>query len=205
MLTEKQLIKKCRRFNVAAQRELYERYAVGFKCLCVRYVKQSADADDVLQEAFLKIFQNIKQFKGEGSFEGWMKRIVINTALYHYKKTLRVKSHLSVDDVSEPSGTDFDDYEKSGSIDRTDIDENIFDYKLVEQADFSKKELLECVDKLKDDFKIVFNLYFIENYKHQQIAEVLGIDEKTSRSRLSRARKYIQELLYKKTIEKVSV
>lgn len=203
MLSEKQLIKKCSQYNIKAQRELYERYAHIFKRLCLRYIRPETDADDVLQEGFLKIYKNIGQYKGEGSFEGWMKRIMINTALYYCKKKNALKEDYTVDEhrgvVSDDSRIDAE------KIDRKDIDENTIDYSLIENAQLSKKDIEEAVELLKDDFRIVFNLYFFENYKHQDIARLLDIDENTSRSRLARAKKMLQQELYRKSIKKMTM
>lgn len=206
MLSESKLIKKLNRFNVSAQKELYENYAVSFKRICLNYVSRKEDADDILQESFMKIFKNIGQFSGSGSFEGWMKRIVINTALKHYRKEKQTKHQVSFDDVNETTIIGADDkIDSIEYIDRNDFDESTIDYNVVLQANFSKTELLEAINTLKDDFKIVFNLYFVDEYKHSEIAEMLGIDENTSRSRLSRARKYVQQELYKKCIDRVTV
>lgn len=203
MLSEKQLIKKCKQYNMKAQKELYDRYAVTFKLICLRYIKPETDADDVLQEGFMKIFNNIKQFKGEGSFEGWMKRIIVNTAIYHFKKKKARKEELNVDEINESTVLQ-DEEQEFSNVDKNDIDENKVNFALVEQAQFSKEELLACIETLKEDFKVVFNLFFIEDYKHKDIAELLGIDEKTSRSRLNRAKGMIQKALYKQSIEKVA-
>jgi len=205
MLSEKQLIKKCKRYNLKAQKELYERYAPTFKCICMRYIKPETDADDVLQEGFLKIFKYIKQFKGEGSFEGWMKRIIVNTALYYCKKKTALKEDFSVDDRDTIAVENNEELEENSKIDRNDIDETTINYDLIEKAEFSKQELIDALDVLKDDFKIVCSLYFFEGYKHADIAEMLDIDEKTSRSRLSRAKKMLQDELYKRSITKMTL
>ncbi|MBK8808455.1 MAG: RNA polymerase sigma factor [Bacteroidales bacterium] len=190
---------------MSAQKELYEKYAVSFKRMALNYVRQKADADDVLQEGFIKILKNINQYNETGSFEGWMKRIIINTALKQYRKEKQSINQLSFDDIHETNILDIEDVVDHENVDIRDIDQSKVDYSLIERADFSKKELLEAIDTLKEDFKIVFNLYFHDDLKHQDIAEILGIDEKTSRSRLSRARKFVQEALYKKCIEKVTI
>jgi RNA polymerase sigma-70 factor, ECF subfamily len=205
MQSEKKLIQRLKRYDVSAQKELYVKYAVDFKRMCLNYVRQKADADDVLHEGFMKILKNINQFNETGSFEGWMKRIIINTALKQYRNEKQSVNQFSFDDIQEKNiigNHEEVDYER---IDRRDIDQSKIDYSLIEKADFSKKELLEAIAELKEDFKIVFNLYFHDELKHQEIAEILGIDEKTSRSRLSRARRFVQETLYKKCIDKVTV
>jgi len=204
MLTENQLIRRCRRYNVSAQRVLYERYAPIFKRICLRYVSVDAEADDILQDSFMKIFDNIKSFKGNGSFEGWMKRIVINTALNHYRKEKRSGEKILLDEVYDTSCLGENDHEDT-ILNRKDITHSKADYSLVEQADISREELLDCVENIKEEFKLVFKLYFIDNMRHAEIGTLLGIDEKTSRSRLSRARQALKEELYKRSIDKISV
>lgn len=171
----------------------------------MRYVRDESEADDIIQEGFMKIFKHIKQFKNTGSFEGWMKRIIINTAINHYKKLKKENTQLCFDSINETEISDENETLPNEIIDRADIDEANISFSMVEQADFSKEELLSAIEMLKDDFKMVFKLFFFEEYKHQDIAELLSIDEKTSRSRLSRARKTIQQNLYQQTINRVSV
>jgi len=174
--------------------------------MCLKYVSCQSDADDILQEGFLKIYKNIGQFKGEGSFEGWMKRIIINTALREYKKSKKNNSHVQFDDIQEIDLVENqDEYKEKEDINKNTIDYDNVDYSLVEKADFSSAEMQSVIDLLKDDFKIVFHLYFSENLKHAEIAEIIGINEKTSRSRLLRARKFVQKELYKLSIEKLSI
>lgn len=208
MHSEEQLIKACQKYKLSAQKELYELYEPVMRLVCLRYTETTEDAEDVLQEGFLKVFQNIKQFKSVGSLEGWIRRIIINTALYHYKKTKRHREQYRFDNINEID-TDVTEeqpiYGFDNSIDRTDVDVQKIDFELIQQADFSQEELLDALTFLKDDFKIVFNLFFIEGFKHKQIADFLGVDEKTSRSRLLRARKQMQQELYRRTISKLVV
>lgn len=205
MLSEKKLIKRCQRYNISAQKQLYEQYAVLFKQICIRYVEQNADADDVLQESFMKIFKYIKQFKGEGSFEGWMKRIVVHTALAHLKKKKKRSEQYSVDQMQEEHFFADEHTEDEGYIDRADVENETLDYRLIEKAEFTKEEIKDSCSVLKDEFRLVFNLFFFEDYKHAEIADILGIEENTSRSRLARAKKQIQAELYRRCLDRVTV
>ncbi len=202
MLSEEKLIKKLKRYSISAQQELYERYAVSFKHICLKYVVHESEADDLLHEAFLKIFKHINQFKSQGSFEGWMKRIVINLALTNYKNNKKNMTYC--DDIQNISTIENSEYH-SGLIDKKDINKDKIDFSLIQQANFTVDEMIAVVNKLKEDFRVVFQLYFFENYKHKEIAEILEIEENTSRTRLLRARTFVQKELYKLCISKVSI
>jgi RNA polymerase sigma factor (sigma-70 family) len=145
--------------------------------ICCRYVKNRDDAEDVLQDSFIKIFLNVNQFKGEGSFEGWMKRITVNTALTYLKEKQKIK---------------FESADKLFIVDEveTNLDEDI------------KVELiLNCLNELPMGYRTIFNLYLVEGFSHKEIAEQLGIKESTSRSQYTKARQYMIELLTKKELE----
>lgn len=205
MLSEKDLIKKCKRYNLAAQQELYNRYAGVFKQICLRYSTGTVDVDDVLQESFISIYKSIKSYKEKGSFEGWMKRIVVNTALQHYKRQKTQKLQYNLDELHVVA--DDSDQVNSGNhkIDRSDVNDSEVDYVLIQQADFSCKDIQDCSLMLKEELRIVFNLYFFEQYKHKEIGEILNIDESSSRTRLQRAREKMQTILYEKCLLKVTV
>ncbi|MBN2669041.1 MAG: RNA polymerase sigma factor [Bacteroidales bacterium] len=172
MLALEDIISGCKRNERKAQKLLYDKFSPIMMGLCLRYAKDNAEAEDVLQEGFIKIFSNIDQYNGEGSFEGWMKRIVINTAISNYRKNL--KRYYQVD-IEEPN-----------------VQSISSDWKTTE---YTKEELLNTIKTLPEGYKIVFNLYAIEGYKHKEIGELLGIDETTSKSQYSRAKKQIQEKL----------
>jgi len=169
-----QLLKKLKNKDAKAQKQLYDRYAPLMLGICMRYARDRAGAEDILQDGFLKIFTCIDQFSGSGSFEGWMKRIVINTAITHYHQNLKHQYHESVEDISDTV-----EDESSGS------------------SSFTREELLKTINELPDGYRIVFNLYAIEGYKHKEIAEILNIDINTSKSQFSRAKKQIQMKLEK--------
>ncbi len=174
MVSEEQLIKGCVRGDRKYQKLLYERYASAMLGVCIRYSSSRPEAEDIVQEGFLKIFLNIKDFTGKGSFVGWMRRIMVNTAITFYHKNLK---HNQLCDIN--------------GINESDI-ENPSPY---EEDEFSHEELLKIINELPAGYKMVFNLFAIEGYKHKDIAEILNIDVNTSKSQYSRARKLIQKKL----------
>lgn len=164
-----------------AQKLLYDKYSSLFLGICMRYANSRDEAEDILQDGFVKIFMNIKQYRGEGSFEGWMKRVLINTAISNYRSNLKYYYHADIDEIK-----------------KTEIDESS-----VDNSEFSKEELLKVINSLPEGFKIVFNLYAIEGYKHKEIGEMLDIDIGTSKSQYSRAKALIQKKLLDLAKEKV--
>lgn len=173
MFTEKEIIDGCLKNDRKMQKALYEKYASKLYALCMRYAKDRAEADDMLQEGFIKIFTKMEQFSQEHSFEGWIKRIVINTAITHYNQNLK---HYYQEDIDE--------------INETEIKKDE-----IYEAEYSQEELLHIIHGLADGYRMVFNLYAIEGYKHKEISEILGIDVATSKSQFHRAKKIIQERL----------
>ena len=159
--------------DAACQRMLFDAYAGKMLSVCYRYTGNQHDAEDVLQDAFIKIFAHIQQFKWEGSFEGWLRRIVVNTAL----KALQKKKFLF-----------------------TEINEASSHNKLVEPEALSSlqtQQLMNMLQQLPDGYRVVFNLYVIEGYDHEEIANLLNIQPGTSRSQLVKARKMLQQILKK--------
>lgn len=174
--------------------------------ICMRYTNDPSEVKDILQEGFLKVYSKIKQYSGKGSFEGWIKRIMINTAITHYNKKKK-KRHLDIENIKESQiKKEFIDGDaiSDKDIDKDDIDEDRINIEVIKKADFTVDELLSVLNILPGGFRMVFNLYVMESYKHKEIAKELKIDEKTSRTRLLRARKIIQKELYKLSIEKMS-
>ncbi len=163
----KQLILNCKKRDIQSQSEIYQLYAGKLFALCLKYSKTKPEAEDNLQDAFMTIFKKIDQFKHKGSFEGWMKRIVINTALQSYreKKVLNLVEENYPDEVE------------------VEIDEN----------DISLDYLLKIIQELPDRYRMVFNLYVLDGYSHKEIASLMGIAEGTSKSNLSRARLILKE------------
>jgi len=173
MLTLNEVIKGCQRHDRRAQKALYDKYASLMLGICVRYAKDKQEAEDVMQDGFIKIFSSIDQFSEQGSFEGWMKRIMVNTAISNYRKNLK---HYYQVDIDEPNIKAISDN--------------------WEPSEYSHEELMGVIKSLPEGYKMVFNLYAIEGYKHKEIADMLGIDETTSKSQYSRAKKQIQSKLF---------
>ncbi|MBK9257439.1 MAG: sigma-70 family RNA polymerase sigma factor [Saprospiraceae bacterium] len=167
------IIQQCRSQNPEGQKALYEDYKDVMYSICLRYLKSSHDAEDILIEGFYKILTKIDDFKGEGSFEGWMKRIMVNESLMFLRKknNLRLTVELNQTDIVEES---------------TSEDEIIYE------------ELLTALNDLPVGYRTVFNLYVIEGYKHREIAELLNISINTSKSQLILAKKRLQEIFKKK-------
>ncbi|NJM15584.1 MAG: sigma-70 family RNA polymerase sigma factor [Bacteroidales bacterium] len=184
-----------------AQREVYDMYAPIMRGICLRYTGTAEAAKDMLQEGFIKVFTKISQYKGEGSFEGWIKRIMINTAISYHKSKKHINNVYLLDNVNNVGLKE--EEEEMASMD-CNIKENEFNYEAALSADLNKEELLSILNSIAEPFKLVFNLFYLEDYKHKDIAQLLNIDENTSRSRLSRARKLIQKELYKRVLEKVT-
>ncbi|MGB0932097.1 MAG: RNA polymerase sigma factor [Chitinophagales bacterium] len=172
-MTEKQLITACKKGNRKAQRVLYERYAAKMFGVCRRYVHNEVDVEDTLLNAFYKIFANIHTFQNKGSFEGWIRRIVVNEALMFLRKKKRVSTlyvELSDREVEVPTAAKA-------------------------QEDLQEADILKLLDELPDGYRTIFNLYVIEGYKHREIAEMLNISINTSKSQLIKARKMLRDLL----------
>jgi RNA polymerase sigma-70 factor (ECF subfamily) len=179
--TEEKLVKQCRRGNAKAQQELYEKYAAGMLSVCRRYVRSLEDAEEVLSNAFIKVFNKIDQFEGSGSIGGWIRRIMVNESLNY----IRYQKNLFVE-MEEENHTRFSHEDLSEHLDAA--------------------HLMAMIDELPLGYKTVFNLYAIEGYNHKEVGEMLGISENTSKSQLSKARRCLQqklgekdELLYKES------
>lgn len=169
--SEQQLIEGCLKEDRRFQKELYERYASSLYAVCFRYCKNREEAQDVLHEGFIKAIKNLHKFEGKGSFEGWLRKIMVNTSLELFRKN----KHLSV----------VEDIENA--------DEHSIESKALENM--SANELLQLVNALPAGFKVVFNLYAIEGFSHKEIADQLGISVGTSKSQLSRARVSLQNMI----------
>lgn len=169
------LIESCIKGDRAAQKALYDRLAPRMFPLCIRYVGDRSLAEDILQEGFITLFTRLESYKGEGSFEGWARRIFVTTALM----SLRKKDALKMsEDLEAARGL------KTETVSQV---QNI-----------GYKELMELIMTLPPGFRTVFNMYAIEGYSHKEIAQMLGITETTSRTQLSRARIWLQEKIKKR-------
>ena len=167
------LIAGCLKNSSPAQEAVYERYSAKMYAVCIRYVGDTESAKDVMIQGFLKVFDKISQFKKEGSFEGWIRRIMVNESLNYLRKSKFM--HLEVDLAAA---------------------EREPDYNFIQNT-IEANELIAMVNLLPPGYKTVFNLYAIEGYSHKEIAEMMDISENTSKSQLSRARKHLQQLLLK--------
>lgn len=168
---EDELITGCRKRDRNAQKSVYDTYSSKMYGLCYRYLKDAMEAEDVMIVAFTRIFERIDQFKGEGSFEGWIRRIVVNEAL----TCLRKRRSMYLDTELEEA-----DYK--------------LDYRNLEDH-LQAEDLVQLINALPTGYRIVFNMYAIDGYSHKEIADSLGISENTSKSQLSRARTYLQKAL----------
>ncbi len=175
MYTDKELIERCLENDPRAQEFLYKRFARRMYGVCLRFARNTLEADDILQEGFIKVFTFLKDFRQEGSLEGWIRRTFVNTAINYYHSKENEWKETSID--------------KAGSFHPVSED-------MLEKI--SAEDLLEIIRELPAGYRMVFNLYVIEGYNHQEIAEMLHISENTSKSQLSRARAALQERLEKR-------
>jgi RNA polymerase sigma-70 factor (ECF subfamily) len=172
-MTDFEIIQGCIHEDRRCQRALFSRYAGKMMTVCLRYARHRMEAEDLLQDAFIKVFDHIQSFEGKGSFEGWIRRIVVNTALKNVSRHSFQKEGIGLDGIIESSA-----------------DPSVF-------SALSEQELLAMIAQLPQGYRIVFNLYVIEGYSHREIADTLGIEESTSRSQLVKARNTLQNLIHK--------
>jgi RNA polymerase sigma factor (sigma-70 family) len=172
MLTEQELIEACRKGNRASQKALYDRFCKKLMVVCLRYSKSSAEAEDILQEGFVKVFQGLGGFRQDSKLETWMTRIMVNTALNHHRKKLYLYPMVDVDNIDLPETE-------------------------VSLSGLHFTQLLEMIQELPPGCQVVFNMFAMEGYGHKEIAEMLGISEGTSKSQYARARNLLQERLLK--------
>jgi RNA polymerase sigma-70 factor (ECF subfamily) len=196
-------VQKLKRGNDKALQVFYKKNASKYKYLIYRYVEDEAIAEDLLHDGFIRVIRKISQFKNSGSFEGWVRRILINLALEHLRKNkkIRFSDTTEIDDVK--NDCTYENMAFANEIDLDDLSENKVSMEVVYAANFTDEDLEEALGLLPDHYKVVFNLYVIDGFKHREISEMLGINEKTSKSRLSKARKITQTYLYKKAISKI--
>lgn len=154
-----------------AQQQLFDLFSGKMMALCFRYAKSREEAEDIMQEGFLRVFRKIETFQGTGSFEGWIRRVFTNVAIRHYQKNSRLHIVSGIEDLEEEPS------------------EEILDHF------FAAEDLMKMVQSLPDGYRMVFNLYAIEGYSHEEIADQLGISIGTSKSQLARARRSLQRML----------
>lgn len=174
-ISEIDLIKGCLENDRRMQEELYNRFAAKMYGVCLRYASNSDDAQDILQDGFVKVFRKLDSFRREGSFEGWIRRIFVNTAIEHFRR----KNYL------QPV---------------TEREESTIEGKTLSALDgMNEKDILNLVQQLSPGYRTVFNLYVVEGYSHKEIASMLDITEGTSKSQLSRAKVILQDMIRQHT------
>jgi RNA polymerase sigma factor (sigma-70 family) len=181
------ILQGCKQKDRTAQKALYDRYCSLFISICMRYVHTHADAEEALHDAFLRIFKHIDKYSGQGSFEGWMKKIVVNCCLTHigksgYQAQTKIIS-IQTNENNQPGII-------SDLIDPTSFEDR-----------YDKEYLQYLLQNLPDTTRIVFNLYVFEEYNHAEIGELIGIAERTSQSHLAKARKILSAELDKKKLK----
>lgn len=180
MLSDNKLIKQCLKKNEKAFEKLYNRFAAKMFGVCVRFSKSNHEAEDLLHEGFIRIINKLDQYGGKGSLDGWMRRIMVNTAINYYS---RLKYNYYQVEINE-------------EVDAADHYENAY-------SRLSTQDLLKMIRDLPDGYRMVFNLHVIEGYKHNEIAKMLDISENTSKSQLFKAKRCLKEQIGKEEIEKV--
>ncbi|MDJ1466217.1 RNA polymerase sigma factor [Cytophagaceae bacterium DM2B3-1] len=171
-MSDKELILGCQQNDPKSQTAFYQKYKGRLMGICRRYAKNPEEAEDILQESFIKIFRSIAEIRNPDAIVGWMKRIVTNTALNYYRSQLHYPQTVDYQDISHSN----DDY-----------------WKLM--AQLSNEEIVKVINTLPDGYRIVFNLYVIDGYDHAEIGQMLGISENTSRSQLFKARDVLKKKL----------
>lgn len=176
-ITEEELIRGCLNSIPAFQQMLYKRYAPKMLTVCLRYANNREEAEDILQEGFIIVFEKMPQFRMQGSFEGWIRRIMVNKALEHLRKTAKIYPVLRIDTT---------------------------DYQIISQENvlntIDSNELLKMIQELPPMYKMVFNLYVFEGMTHKEIAAEVGIAEGTSKSNLSDARTLLKKKINRNTV-----
>ena len=178
--SEQEIIQGCIKGDRKFQQILYNMFSAKMFSVCLRYANEYNSAQDLLQEGFVKVFKNIEKFRSEGSFEGWVRRIFVNTAIEYYRK--QVKLYALHD--SEARGYEY--YEETAL------------------ETLKHQDIIKMIQKLSDGYRTVFNLYVIEGYSHKEIGDMLTISEGTSKSQLARARYLLQKMIMENTGENKS-
>ncbi|MDX2359527.1 MAG: RNA polymerase sigma factor [Crocinitomicaceae bacterium] len=177
-MNDAEIVKNCLRGDPKAQRALFDKFAPKMLGVCRRYAKSTEQAEDVLQDAFIKVFTKLNLYKG-GSLEGWIRRIMVNTSLDQIRKEVKLQDNITMDQV---------------------------DYKIEQQAHILEglmaEDLLKLINEMPSGYKAVFNMFAIEGYSHKEIAEQMNISENTSKSQYSRARAFLKTKLEELGIER---
>ena len=169
--SESDLIKGCIEGDAQMQRLLYDQFSAKMYGVCLRYAENTEDANDVMQEGFIKVYKSLSKFRAEGSFEGWVRRIFINTSIEHFRKKVKLYNV-------------------------TEVQENTIEDSEMDALDsLATKDILNIVNKLSPGYKQVFNMHVVEGYSHKEIADLLGITEGTSKSQLARAKGVLKKMI----------
>lgn len=169
--SEEQIREGCFRGDRRFQQMLYDMFSSKMFGVCMRYANEYNAAQDLLQEGFVKVFRNIDKFRGEGSFEGWVRRIFVNTAIEHYRK--QVNLYALVDNDAKA----YENYDSNAL------------------ETLKEQDIVKMIQKLSHGYRTVFNLYVVEGYSHKEIGDLMGISEGTSKSQLARARYLLQKMI----------
>jgi len=167
------LVKRCKAGERKAQELLYKQLAAKMMGVCMRYATDRMEAEDMLQNGFIRVFQMINDFRGDGAFEGWVRRVMVHSSIEYYRKHHKMMQVVDLDEVNEPSVNP------------------------LASANLDAKDLMALIQQLAPGYRIVFNLYAIEGYSHKEIGEIVGITEGASKSQLSRARSILKERILK--------
>ena len=178
MYDQKQLVKECLKGNVQAQRQLYNQYADYMMGVCFRYTKSQTDAEDVLQEGFMRVFTNLHQYRGDGELGAWIRRIMVHCSINYLKKNVHYRNDMVFMEPSlHPVSTETPDVK------------------------INAKQLAELIRQLPPGYQTIFNLYAVEGYNHVEIGKIFGIKESTSRSQYARARALLIQWMDKKNAD----
>lgn len=177
--SDQTLVEGCLKRNRKSQELLYRKYAPGMYTICLSYADQRSLAKDILQEGFIKVFANLSKFSGEGSLEGWIRKVIINTAIDHLRKNKRWMKHVELEERHI---------------------EQLMSNEIQEKID--TEDLIRYLGKLPDGARVIFNLYALEGYHHKEIAKILEISEGTSKSQFSRAKSLLQQMIYEESLKR---
>jgi RNA polymerase sigma-70 factor (ECF subfamily) len=169
-MSEHELVEACLKNDRKAQKALYDQYSRQMMAICLRYAGNASAASDIMQEGFITVFEKLRQFKGEGALGGWIRRIMVNTALLYLRREKKFAFHEEPDDHHDAFAAEADVFDKLGT-----------------------EALLKLIGALPDGYRTVFNLFAIEGFSHKEIADQLGISESTSKTQFFKAKKHLQE------------
>lgn len=171
-ISEQDLLKGCLQGSNSHQKALYDQYKVPLFRVCLRYAKDRMEAEDILQNGFIQIFSDLYQYKGSGALGGWMRRVMVNTALQHIRKNKKFQATVEVEHIA-----------------------NEYHTEAVAHSNLNAEALTKLIQKLPTGYRTVFNLYVVEGYTHREIAQALDINENTSKSQLSKAKATLRKML----------